>query len=59
MNQKTKFIAKLSDYGFSKESNNFNYAAFTHLGTPATMVPEFMMMINLIMKNLTYGMWES
>ena len=38
---KTKFIPKLSDYGFSKDLNN-NYTA-THLGTPATMAPEIMM----------------
>ena len=40
---KTHFIPKLSDYGFSKELNNYNYAACTHLGTPATMAPEIMM----------------
>ena len=38
---KTKFIPKLSDYGFSKDLNN-NVTA-THLGTPATMAPEIMM----------------
>ena len=41
--KKTKFIPKLSDYGFSKELNNYNYASCTHLGTPATMAPEIMM----------------
>ena len=40
---KTNFIPKLSDYGFSKELNNYNYATCTHLGTPATMAPEIMM----------------
>ena len=40
---KTNFIPKLTDYGFSKELNNYNYAASTHLGTPATMAPEIMM----------------
>ena len=40
---KTHFTPKLSDYGFSKELNNYNYAACTHLGTPATMAPEIMM----------------
>ena len=40
---KTQFIPKLSDYGFSKELNNYNYASCTHLGTPATMAPEIMM----------------
>jgi serine/threonine protein kinase len=43
MKKKTKFIPKLSDYGFSKELNNYNYASCTHLGTPATMAPEIMM----------------
>jgi hypothetical protein len=28
---KTKLIAKLSDYGFIKKLNNYNYSAFTHL----------------------------
>ncbi len=36
---KKNFIPKLTDYGFSKELNNYNYAACTHLGTPATMAP--------------------
>ena len=40
---KKNFIPKLTDYGFSKELNNYNYAACTHLGTPATMAPEIMM----------------
>ena len=40
---KTKFIPKLSDYGFSKELNNYNFSSNTHLGTPATMAPEVMM----------------
>ena len=40
---KTKFIPKLSDYGFSKELNNYNFSSNTHLGTPATMAPEIMM----------------
>ena len=40
-NTKTKFIPKLSDYGFSKELGNNN--TDTHLGTPATMAPEIMM----------------
>ena len=40
---KTHFTPKLSDYGFSKELNNYNYATCTHLGTPATMAPEIMM----------------
>ena len=39
---KTKFIPKLSDYGFTKDLNNSNYTE-THLGTPATMSPEIMM----------------
>ena len=38
---KTKFIPKLSDYGFSKDLNN--NVTGTHLGTPATMAPEIMM----------------
>ena len=38
---KTKFIPKLSDYGFSKELNNNRTG--THLGTPATMAPEVIM----------------
>ena len=38
---KTKFIPKLSDYGFSKDLNDSN--TDTHLGTPATMAPEIMM----------------
>lgn len=46
--KKTNFIPKLSDYGFSKELNNYNYATCTHLGTPATMAPE-------IMKNQPYN----
>ena len=29
---KKNFIPKLSDYGFSKELNNYNFAANTHLG---------------------------
>ena len=37
----TKFIPKLSDYGFSKDLNN--NVTGTHLGTPATMAPEIMM----------------
>ena len=37
---KTKFIPKLSDYGFSKDLKDING---THLGTPATMAPEIMM----------------
>ena len=40
---KKNFIPKLSDYGFSKELNNYNFAANTHLGTPATMAPEIIM----------------
>ena len=40
---KTKFIPKLTDYGFSKELNRHNYASCTHLGTPATMAPEIIM----------------
>ena len=40
---KTKFIPKLSDYGFSKELNSYNSSQYTHLGTPATMAPEIMM----------------
>ena len=40
---KTKFIPKLTDYGFSKELNKHNYSQSTHLGTPATMAPEVMM----------------
>ena len=40
---KKKFIPKLSDYGFSKELNSYNYNQYTHLGTPATMAPEIMM----------------
>ena len=40
---KTKFIPKLSDYGFSKELDNYNFSSNTHLGTPATMAPEVMM----------------
>ena len=39
---KTKFIPKLSDYGFSKELSIYNTRT-THLGTPATMAPEVMM----------------
>ena len=39
---KNKFIPKLSDYGFSKELNKYNYTSITHLGTPATMAPEIM-----------------
>ena len=39
--EKTKFIPKLTDYGFSKDLNNCNTG--THLGTPATMAPEIMM----------------
>ena len=39
---KTKFIPKLSDYGFSKSLNENNFTS-THLGTPATMAPEIMM----------------
>jgi len=38
---KTKFIPKLSDYGFSKDLDNNTTG--THLGTPATMAPEIMM----------------
>ena len=38
---KTKFIPKLSDYGFSKDLNNS--VTGTHLGTPATMAPEIIM----------------
>ena len=41
-NTKTKFIPKLSDYGFSKDLNNSAFTG-THLGTPATMAPEIMM----------------
>ena len=41
--KKKNFIPKLSDYGFSKELNNYNYASCTHLGTPATMAPEIML----------------
>ena len=41
--EKTKFIPKLTDYGFSKELNKYNYASCTHLGTPATMAPEIML----------------
>ena len=40
---KNNFIPKLSDYGFSKELNKYNYSSCTHLGTPATMAPEIMM----------------
>ena len=40
--KKTKFIPKLSDYGFSKDLNNSAFTG-THLGTPATMAPEIMM----------------
>ena len=40
---KTKFIPKLTDYGFSKELNKHNSSQNTHLGTPATMAPEVMM----------------
>ena len=40
---KKNFIPKLSDYGFSKELNNYNFSANTHLGTPATMAPEIIM----------------
>ena len=40
---KTKFIPKLTDYGFSKELNKYNFSSCTHLGTPATMAPEIMM----------------
>ena len=40
---KTSFIPKLSDYGFSKELNSYNFSTTTHLGTPATMAPEIMM----------------
>lgn len=40
---KTHFIPKLSDYGFSKELNSYNFSSCTHLGTPATMAPEIMM----------------
>ena len=39
---KKSFIPKLSDYGFSKELNKYNYTSITHLGTPATMAPEIM-----------------
>ena len=39
---KTKFIPKISDYGFSKELNEYNYLDNTHLGTPATMAPELL-----------------
>ena len=38
--EKTKFIPKLCDYGFSKELNKTSTG--THLGTPATMAPEVM-----------------
>ena len=41
-NSKNNFIPKLSDYGFSKELNKYNYTSITHLGTPATMAPEIM-----------------
>ena len=44
--EKTKFIPKLCDYGFSKEMNDT--VTNTHLGTPATMAPE-------IMKGLPYN----
>ena len=44
--EKTKFIPKLCDYGFSKEMNDT--VTNTHLGTPATMAPE-------IMKGLSYN----
>ena len=44
--EKTKFIPKLCDYGFSKEMNDT--VTHTHLGTPATMAPE-------IMKGLSYN----
>ena len=37
-NEKTKFIPKLADYGFSKELGKNTTG--THLGTPATMAPE-------------------
>jgi len=37
------FIPKLSDYGFSKELNDYNFSTNTHLGTPATMAPEIIM----------------
>ena len=40
--EKTHFIPKLSDYGFSKELSIYNTRT-THLGTPATMAPEIMM----------------
>jgi len=43
---KTKFIPKLSDYGFSKVLNDS--VTETHLGSPATMAPE-------IMKGEKYG----
>ena len=41
--KRNNFIPKLTDYGFSKELNKYNYASCTHLGTPATMAPEIMM----------------
>ena len=44
--EKTKFIPKLCDYGFSKEIDKATTG--THLGTPATMAPE-------VMKNKPYN----
>ena len=37
---KTKFVPKLSDYGFSKELSDKSGITKTSLGTPSTMAPE-------------------
>ena len=37
---KTKFVPKLSDYGFSKELSDKSGITRTNLGTPSTMAPE-------------------
>ena len=44
---KTKFIPKLSDYGFSKKLDERKKVTKTKLGTPSTMAPE-------VLKNLKY-----
>ena len=42
MKKKTKFIPKLTDYGFSKELFDKSSITRTSLGTPVTMAPEVM-----------------